>query len=935
MPKSVMPQGVGPKKRKTLGIDLGTTNSVIALLDPTDSGLITGQDEQGRMTFPSVVGHDPVQGRLVSGREAQALKGTAPILPLSSVKRFMGLERTFAVGPELLSPPQASAHVLRLLREVMARTLNDDQQLLDSAIITMPAYFNHNQIEATRQAGELAGFDVVELLHEPTAAAIYYSWIENHGNATYLVYDLGGGTFDVSVIRRRLDDYEVLSVSGDPFLGGDDFDRLLATHLIETGKWTIQREPAGESLAPLTSSAQPTPAEPRLAKPQAAEMAPSPALFDPTTALGAVNFARLVHIAEGVKIELTGSERVDRYVPGLIKDAEGNALSLEAGVERSRFERLIKDKVDRTIDCCHEALARARERAGIRLSDIDYIILVGGSSRVPLVRETVRQAFSNPDLPEHVRSLDPLLHEPDLCVAYGAALRAATYGTRYLFPLPFGLSHQGESSLAERLELHWTSPANTRETQYHATGVVRLRAADGTALPISESNGLLEGGSVRARSLATGLIDEAFLDDRGTFAQDLELQPGQDNLLELAVCDGAGQEVAQVIVGVRHQQEARPLGQAVLPTQLITKPLQIEVLNRSRQRVKQVVAPIGATLPGLFQCTCRTQDQAGRVVVPIYEENRVVKQMVIEDLDPRLPIGSPVEVELAIDVKHNIEVRVRVRGSGGRVERSESATIEAPPPPRRPTRSEIEQVQKQIDELLGQMSGSVRSRVRARSQQLGKDLQEALRYDDEPKAIQRMAELRELLQQLEVSKDQMLDPPWPRFAQLVRHCLDLAAKVADATGRDREELFEHIHAQERYAEQAYEEHNQPLYRECRENLEKYSGYLEQLLRDALPRPKAQPTLPPEEEARADLDRFRNYLSSVWKQVRAKQRNDLESRLKEIAGQASGLTGRLKSEPVAVLRDVRRLGTEVYKIEEQLKGGRRKSEGEAGLLEGSS
>src|SRR5205814_7888285 len=105
--------------------------------------------------------------------------------------------------------------------------------LLDSAIITMPAYFNHNQIEDTRQAGELAGFEVVELLHEPTAAAIYYSWVENHGDATYLVYDLGGGTFDVSVIRRRFGDYEVLAVSGDPFLGGDDFDRLLATHLDE------------------------------------------------------------------------------------------------------------------------------------------------------------------------------------------------------------------------------------------------------------------------------------------------------------------------------------------------------------------------------------------------------------------------------------------------------------------------------------------------------------------------------------------------------------------------------------------------------------------------------------------------------------------------------------------------------------------------------
>src|SRR6185437_3177341 len=159
------------------------------------------------------------------------------IPPLASVKRFMGLPREFALGPNKLTPPEVSACILRLLRDMLARTVNDPRQLLDSAMITMPAYFNHDQIEATRQAGELAGFEVVELLHEPTAAAIYYSWIENHGSATYLVYDLGGGTFDVSIIRRRLGDYEVVAVSGDPFLGGDNFDRLLASHLVETGTW--------------------------------------------------------------------------------------------------------------------------------------------------------------------------------------------------------------------------------------------------------------------------------------------------------------------------------------------------------------------------------------------------------------------------------------------------------------------------------------------------------------------------------------------------------------------------------------------------------------------------------------------------------------------------------------------------------------------------
>jgi molecular chaperone DnaK len=796
----------------------------------------------------------------------------------------MGLPRTFPLGPESLTPPEVSACILRLLRDMLARTLHDPRPLLDSAIITMPAYFNHNQIEATRQAGELAGFEVVELLHEPTAAAIYYSWLGHHGEATYLVYDLGGGTFDVSIIRRRLDDYEVLSVSGDPFLGGDDFDRLLATHLIEQGTWRAgsRQRPEEETLR---------------------------RLFDLTTPSGTVNFARLVQVAEGIKIALSDAEAVERYLPDLLPDDDGKSLSLEARVERGVFHRLIRDKVARTIDCCRDALARAQERAGLRLSDIDYVILVGGSSRVPLVRDTVRAAFCNPDLPEHVRHLEPLLHEPDLCVAYGAALRAATHGTRYLFP---------------GIELHLTSPVNTRDVAYTVTGVVRLEAADAA----------LEGGSVRIRSLATGLSEEAFLDERGTFAQDMELQPETDNALELAVCDGVGQERAKVVLTVRHQSSAPELGQAVLPTQLITKPLQIEVLSRGGQRVKQIVAPIGATLPGVFRCICRTHDQSGRIVVPIFEENRIVKQMVIDDLDPALPLGAPVEVEFAIDVKHTIEVRVSVHQGEEHGERCETATLTAPPPPRRPTRDEIDEVQKQIDELLPQFSGRFRTRLRARATQIRDDLFEALRYDDEPKAIQRMAELRELLQQLETSRGQQLDPPWPRFAQLVEECLRLAAEVAAKTGRDADELREHIRAQERYAEQAYEDHNPTLYRECNDNLEKYAGYLTQLLRDTLPRPP-RPSLPPEEEARAEIERFRAYLSAVWKRVRERKRSDLETRLTEIATQARGLSQRVKSEPLAVLRDTARLGTEVEKVADLLQTNRRRTQGDdAGLLEGS-
>ena len=643
-------------------------------------------------------------------------------------------------------------------------------------------------------------------------------------------------------------------------------------------------------------------------------------LFEPSTPAGTVHFGRLVHVAESIKIALTDSERVKRYVPGLTYTDDGQAVALEAIVARADFNRLIKDKVDRTIDCCRDALAQARDRAGVGLSDVDYVVLVGGSSRVPLVRETVQAAFCNPDLAEHVRSPEPLLHEPDLCVAYGAALRAASHGTHYLFA-------PSENGATPPLDLHVTSPANIREPAYPLTGVVRTPP---------EAAAWREGGSVRVRSLATGLMDEAFLDERGSFVQDLELQPETDNALELAVCDGEGREAARTVIAVRCQSAGRALGRAVLPTQIITKPLQIEVLGRDGRRVKQVVAPIGAVLPGTFQLTCRTHDQAGRIVVPIFEENRVVKQMIVSDLDPLMPVGSPVEVELAVDVKYTIEVRVRVRQAGGRRAhrdgghrgRAAAAQADAGRHRRRatPNRRTAAAVQRQFPHPRPRPGDAVASGF-ARSV-----------------ALQRRAEGRpahggtaRIAAKPGGWQGAGARPPWPRFAQLVRRCLDLAAEAATATGRERDELLEHVQAQERYAEQAFEDNNQALYRECRLNLEKYVGYLDQLLRDALPRPSLPaPQLPPEEEAKDSVERFRNYLAAVWKQVRSKQRTDLETRLTEIAGQARGLSQRMKTEPLAVVRDARRLGAEVHKVEELLKEGRRLTTGDdAGLLEGTS
>jgi hypothetical protein len=191
-------------------------------------------------------------------------------------------------------------------------------------------------------------------------------------------------------------------------------------------------------------------------------------------------------------------------------------------------------------------------------------------------------------------------------------------------------------------------------------------------------------------------------------------------------------------------------------------------------------------------------------------------------------------------------------------------------------------------------------------------------------------------QGMEPIRGSALDPPWPRFAQLVRQCLDLVAEVSDRTGRDREELFQHVHTQDRYAEQAFAEHNQALYCECWDNLANYAGYLTRLLHESLPRPVALPFRPPEEEARTEIERFRRLLSSVWKQVRSAGRGDLEPRLAELARSATGFSTRLKTEPVDLVRDARRLCGEIEEIRERIERRRPETDaGDHGLLEGST
>ena len=351
---------------------------------------------------------------------------------------------------------------------------------------------------------------------------------------------------------------------------------------------------------------------------------------------------------------------------------------------------------------------------------------------------------------------------------------------------------------------------------------------------------------MRLRDRSTGMVEEAFLDSRATFAQDLELQAGQRQHVGadgVRWCGGRAGAAGGDRVGIRTRpgRWARPSCPPSSSPSRCRSRCSIAAGSASSRWSRPSEPPCRAC----FECICRTQDQAGRIVVPIYEENRVVKQMVIEDLDPDCRSARRSRWSSRIDVKHKIEVSVRVRGRSGESEPDRNghhrgSAAAAPAHPGRDRagadadRGAAGSVQRQRPHPVAAARSSHRQGA-ARSPALRRRAEGDPAHGRAARFAAAAGNVRRA--RCSIRPGRAL-PSWCATAST------WPPRSAEATGRDRQELFEHVQAQERYAEQAYEEHNQPLYRECRENLEKYAGYLEQLLRDTLPRPPAVPTRPP-------------------------------------------------------------------------------------------
>jgi molecular chaperone DnaK len=399
------------KMARAVGIDLGTTNSCVSVLEGGEPAVIA--NAEGARTTPSIVAFAK-NGEVLVGEVAKRQSVTNVDRTIRSVKRHMGTNWTIDIDGKKYTAQEISARVLQKLKRDAEAYLGET---VTDAVITVPAYFNDAQRQATKEAGEIAGLNVLRIINEPTSAALAYGLDKGDQEQTILVFDLGGGTFDVSLLEIGDGVVEVKATNGDNNLGGDDWDDALVQHLVKTFAAQSGIDLAKDKMA----------------------------------------MQRVREAAEKAKIELSSSQQASINLPYITVDAEKNPLFLDETISRAQFQSLTTDLLDR----CKKPFQAVLKDAGIPISDIDHVVLVGGSTRMPAVVDLVRELTGGKEPNKGVN--------PDEVVAVGAALQAGVLKGEVkdvllldVTPLSLGIETKG-GVMTKLIERNTTIPTKRSE----------------------------------------------------------------------------------------------------------------------------------------------------------------------------------------------------------------------------------------------------------------------------------------------------------------------------------------------------------------------------------------------------------------------------------------------------------------------------------------